>query len=593
MNICIVQMNVIPGKPDLNFETIKKEVKNAVANQSDLVVFPEMCLSGILVGNYFENASFLARCVDFGNQVVALSNSIDILFGNVAVEAGVGDCDRALLYNAAFYASGGALEPLVVCEKVIKCFLPKILLPCSRQFDERYYFSDMQELSYSLNQSLELLLTPYTTKKGIRIGLSIGEDILAAPMSECDLFINISSMPYEMGKQKERHTIFSGHAKRHKIPLIYVNAVGTQNNGKNIYAFEGGSSIYDPCGNLVFEESAFKSCTTTVGWQNKKVTVAKEQHESLSEMAKVRSALVYMIAENLRRFGIERVVIGASGGIDSAVCAALYTEALGADNVFLVSMPTCFNSSTTRQAAKDLATNLGTPYLEVPITESLGVFCKSLALLSFDGNKTPLKVEGINHENLQARTRSTIFLATIASVLNAAFTCNGNKSEVMVGYCTLYGDTSGIFCAIGDLWKTQVYELALEINREKVLIPLASIEVPASAELSELQNVDEGKGDPINYQYHDKLFSFWMERKAQYSLADSIAALVDGTLFEKLGVSELEFRLWFKTNEEAVNDMTYWWNRYKGIGVGKRVQMPPILSVSCRAFGFDLRESQI
>lgn len=532
MKIYVVQMDVIPGKPDLNFEAIKKEVKNAVANQSDLVVFPEMCLSGLLLGDYWESPSFLARCADYGNQVAALSNKIDILFGNLASKE-----------NTAFYASEG------------------VLLPYCRE-------------------------KPCTTKKGVRIGISIGENVLAAPMSECDLFVNISSSPYEMGKQKERHRIFAEHAKRHKTPLIYVNSVGTQNNGKNIYAFEGASSVYDAGGHLIFEQPAFKPCATIVEWQNKKLIVAKEQHKALSEIAKVRFALVYMIAENLKRFGIERVVIGASGGIDSAVCAALYTEALGADNVFLVNMPTRFNSNTTRQAAKDLATNLGTPYLEAPITETLDVFCKSLASLSFDRNEAALKVEGIHYENLQARTRGATFLATIASVLNAAFTCNGNKSEIMVGYCTLYGDTSGIFCALGDLWKTQVYELAHEINREKELIPLASINVPASAELSDAQNVDEGKGDPINYEYHDKLFSFWMERKNKHSLADAVAALVDESLFEKLGVSESSFRSWFKTNEEAINDMTYWWNRYKGIAVGKRIQMPPILCVSCRAFGF-------
>jgi NAD+ synthase (glutamine-hydrolysing) len=310
-------------------------------------------------------------------------------------------------------------------------------------------------------------------------------------------------------------------------------------------------------------------------------------------MAEVRKALVYMLSENLKRWGIERVVIGASGGIDSAVSAVLYTEALGADRVFLVNMPTRFNSKTTRNAAKDLADNLGCPYLEAPITDTIDVFCRGLSSLSFERSSASLKVEGIHYENLQARTRSATFLATIASVLNAAFTCNGNKSEVMTGYCTLYGDTCGIVCALGDLWKTQVYELAREMNKEREIIPETSILIPASAELSDAQNVDEGKGDPIVYAYHDKLFSFWMERWNRNSLEDSIEALKDGSLYEKLSISKDFFDSLFKSYEDAIADMKYWWERYKGIALAKRIQMPPVLCVACRAFGSDLRESQI
>jgi len=287
------------------------------------------------------------------------------------------------------------------------------------------------------------------------------------------------------------------------------------------------------------------------------------------------------------------VVIGASGGIDSAVSAVLYSEALGADRVFLVNMPTRFNSLTTRNAAKEIAENLGCPYLEAPITDTIDVFCRGLSSLSFERSSASLKVEGIHYENLQARTRSATFLATIASVLNAAFTCNGNKSEVMTGYCTLYGDTCGIVCALGDLWKTQVYELAREINKEGDIIPEASIRIPASAELSDAQNVDEGKGDPIIYPYHDKLFSFWMEHWNRNTLEDSIAALLDGSFFEKCSISKDFFDSLFKSNEDAIADMKYWWGRYKGIALAKRIQLPPVLCVSRRAFGFDLRESQI
>ena len=158
MKIYPVQMNIVPGKPELNFETLKKEVEKAVLNQCDLVVFPEMCLSGYLIGDLWEEHSFIDQCVEYGNRVANLSASIDILFGNVAREEIHGENGRPLLYNAAFYASNGYFEPLVQCNGVIKNFLPKTLLPCYREFDEPRYFFDLRRLAYSLNQPLETLL---------------------------------------------------------------------------------------------------------------------------------------------------------------------------------------------------------------------------------------------------------------------------------------------------------------------------------------------------------------------------------------------------------------------------------------------------
>lgn len=604
MNIFAVQMDVIPGRPDLNFKTIQKYIAEAKAQKADLVVFPEMCISGYLIGDLWEESSFVSECLSFNDKVTVLADGIDILFGSVARESVNGENGRPLLYNAAYYATQKQLQPLIQFENQVKYFLPKTLLPCYREFDEPRYFSDTRSLAVKWGTTLENILKPYCRSDGVQLGITICEDgwdanayahpfdILGKQMSGKDLFVNISCSPFTLGKTNARNRIFSLHAKKYGIPLLYLNCVGTQNNGKNIYAFEGDSGVYSQEGKSLFAFPTFEPFAAVLSFDNS-LTCPVASFRNLTPMAEVRKALVYMLKENLSRMGIRRVVIGASGGIDSAVSAVLYSEALGSENVFLVNMPTRFNSNTTKNAARDLADNLGCPYMVAPVTDVLESVCTSLSKDSFVRNNTPMIVEGIDYENLQARIRSGAFLATIASVVGAGFTCNGNKSEIFVGYCTLYGDTSGILCALGDLWKTQVYELAREINKEREIIPQASLDIPASAELSEAQNVDEGKGDPLIYSYHDKLFSYWMERWNRNALSDSIHALKAKTFCKDIDFLEDRFRSIFKDDSSAIADMELWWKRYKGIALAKRIQMPPILSVSRRAFGFDDRESQL
>ncbi len=606
MKILIAQMEVVPGNPEANFSTVKRFIEEGVRKNADLVVFPEMCVPGYLLADLWEEASFVERCVQINESIRVLSSEIDILFGSVAREDENGENGRPLLYNAAYYASKGAFRTLVHAGNVEKKFLPKTLLPSYREFEEPRYFSDLRKLAQTMGVPVSEILEPLEVG-GTRLGITICEDgwdslykirpfeILRQKMSSGDLLVNISCSPYTIGKDRARDRVFGAHALNAGIPLVYVNAVGSQNNGKNIYAFEGDSSVYDASGKSVFSLPIFEEHATLVSVESGKISVDEAEAPRKTGIAEVREALVYMIRKNLARFGIRKVVIGASGGIDSAVSAVLYAEALGSENVFLVNMPTRFNSRTTRNAAKDLAENLGCPYMVAPIEDVAKALCESLSKDSFEGNPVEMRVEGIHYENLQARLRSAAFLATIASVVGAGFTCNGNKSEITVGYCTLYGDTSGVLCALGDLWKTQVYELAREINAERTVIPQASIDIPASAELSDAQNVDEGKGDPIVYPYHDRLFAFWMERWQRNALIDSKTLLSKGfSLYcETLGVDEAFLRGKFHTDAEILADMERWWKRYRGIALAKRIQMPPILSVSRRAFGFDYRESQL
>jgi len=393
-------------------------------------------------------------------------------------------------------------------------------------------------------------------------------------------------------KEEDVDEFCSDFVKENKKAIVYMGAVGTENSGKNIYALDGGCRVYDKTGKVVYRMPQFRECEALLDITKGRVKfISGEKSVKPAEpVAVLHDALVYMIRENLKKFHIERMVIGASGGIDSAVSAVLYAEAIGPENVYLVNMPTRFNSDTTKNAARDLAKNLKTPYMVAPISDMLNAVCDSLGKCEFVRSDKKIKVEGLNYENLQARTRSASVLLTVASVLGAGVTCNGNKSEATAGYCTLYGDSCGVMCALGDLWKTQVYELARYINRKKEIIPKASIDIPASAELSEAMNVDEGKGDPIKYPYHDRLFAYWVDQN--HGLDETEKLLEKGTLCKEIGADPKYFKKLFKTKDEALEDMRAWHRRFRGLALAKRIQFPPILSVSGMAFGGEYRESQ-
>ena len=413
-----------------------------------------------------------------------------------------------------------------------------------------------------------------------------------------DVFINISSSPYTLIKDDKRHKMYSDIAKKYNKPLIYVNNVGIQNNGKTVYTFDGGSSAYDNNGNMICASNRYEERLYYIEMNLTKKEFPKAiKINEENEYKLIYDTIIYGIRKFTKLIGINKVVIGVSGGIDSALSSAVYVNAIGKDNVLLVNMPSRFNSNTTKNLAKTLAENLGCAYMVVPIQESVDFTIKQIETCKIikDGEESFFKVSSFIAENIQARDRSSRILSGLAASFGGVFTCNANKTETMVGYSTLYGDGAGFFAALADLWKYQIYELAKYINKnifKKEIIPEGSINIIPSAELSNAQAVDEGKGDPIKYDYHDYLFKTLIESWNRILPEDILQMYIDGILEEKIGCEKGIIKKYFKNDLEFIEDLEKWWRQYMGMAISKRIQAPPILAISRRAFGFGNRESQ-
>lgn len=248
-----------------------------------------------------------------------------------------------------------------------------------------------------------------------------------------------------------------------------------------------------------------------------------------------------------------------------------------------INLPTRYNCDATKEIAAKLAQNLGVRYEVCPIEQLVNDTADALSAINLQMDVQML-------ENVQARTRGAGILAAAAAAFGGAVVCNGNKSEFTVGYATMYGDATGYFAPIGDLWKCQVYELAKYVYDTTARIPIAALEIKPSAELSDAQSIEQGKGDPLCYAYHDYLFRSWVEWGEDIS--DTLTYYNDGRLAEVIGCGIEQLNDLFPTRKSFMDDLEHWWGLYKGLAVAKRLQAPPVLALSRRAFGADLPESQ-
>lgn len=616
MKTRLFQLNVVPGRPSENVQTMLEAIADAKACAIEVLVFPEMSVPGYLLGDEWERESFLAECEHCGHRIREAAKGITVIFGNVAIDrTRINEDGRVRKYNAVFVAENQAFvnHPTTGLDYFIK-----VLMPNYREFDDNRHFYDPRKLAYELQRPIEDLIQPVLSKHG-SLGCILCEDgwdddYNVSPVAElsrkgAQVLINLSSSPYTFDKNSKRNRVFGAHAKKFKLPLLYVNCCGLQDNGKTLYTFDGATCAYNTKGEMIGTTQTFKQSKLDLNLSlgaGVKTDVTLKETDACPVDYAIKpdgvshqfEAISYGIKHFMARIGLKKVVIGVSGGIDSALNAALYRQLLPADNLLLVSMPGPFTSNTTKQLARALADNLQCYFAEIPIQPSVEISEQQLKQARFEKAKhasKSLNVSDFVLENIQARDRSARVLAGVAAAFGGGFSCNANKTEMTVGYSTLYGDLGGFLASLADLWKAEIYQLASFLNQEvygKEVIPQGSIDIVPSAELSNKQNVDEGKGDPLHYPYHDLLFKSWVERWSRATPEDNLSWYLNNTLEAELGYKGRIEQL-FATPQEFIADLERWWTLYQGMAVAKRIQAPPVLAIKRRAFGFDHRESQL
>lgn len=605
------QFEIIPGHPDQNFARIMNIITAARQQNADILLLPEMCVPGYLIGDIWEQQSYLEDCEYYNRKIIEASQNMCIIFGSVATEPGkVNEDGRMRKYNVAYAALNGK----IIGGYLGRDYVIKTSLPNYREFDDDRYFYNLIKLCTEENLDVRQSLQPLSLNihgETIKLGLMLCEDgwtenySINVPQTLANngaqLLCNLSCSPYSLGKNHKRNRLFGSQAKTAGIPLIYCNNVGIQNNGKNIFTYDGCSSAYDKSGNIATSAEMYADTLleviydTTAGniLTTNKIAQLPEEADSIFK------ALRYGTEKFLHQCGIKKMTIGLSGGIDSAVTAAMYAHILGPENILLLNLPSQFNSDTTKNLAYRLAKNLGANYAIIPISHSYEHTVDQLSttpITNLDNEESfTLELSTLVKENIQARDRGARIIAAASAAFGGAFSCNSNKAETAVGYATFYGDIAGALAMLGDLWKHQVYGLGKYLNENiygREVIPEEIFTIRPSAELSDAQTVGKG-GDPLVYSYHDYLLRSFIERWHKATPADILRWYKEGSLASKIGCSDDIIKQTFATPAEFIADLERWWKLFAGFSVAKRIQAPPILAISKRSFGYDHRESQM
>jgi len=462
MRIGLAQINTIVGDLTGNSRLIEEAYKTLVAQGAELVVFPELVVSGYPPRDLLFKKRFVSDVEQATRVLAAKIGVIPAVIGYT--ESNTTGHGRPAFNSAAFCQQGKILVTARKC-----------LLPTYDVFDEDRYF--------------EPAAAPTVVEfGGRRIGITICEDIWTHAMistrrlyngiepvrqlatQRCDVMVNLSASPWNHGKGGVRHALVSDTARQIGCPVAYVNAIG----GNDELLFDGRSLVADAQGRVLGGLAAFREELRVIDTGASAAQLAPTFGQE--ELADIHDALVLGLRDYVHKTGFKKALLGLSGGIDSALTAVIAAEALGAKNVIGISLPSVISSQHSRDDAAAVAKSLGIEFHTLSIADVVAAGEKTLAPL-FAG-----RPRDIAEENIQARARGLLLMA-ISNKFGALLLTTGNKSELAVGYCTLYGDMCGGLAVISDVFKTQVYALSRWINRHKEIIPLSSIEKPPSAEL--------------------------------------------------------------------------------------------------------------
>jgi NAD+ synthase (glutamine-hydrolysing) len=543
MRVTIGQINTINGDYEGNVARILRAIERAKRDASDLIVFPEVTIQGYTSLDWFLDKDVVKTCLDPLKQIIDATAGLTAIVGTVRPND---QPNGRRLYNSAALISNGTLLG----------FADKTLLPEYDVFDDPRYFEPSQK---------RRLFDLGETKLGIAVCEDFWNDKTfwrqrlypndpAQELIEmgANLLVSINASPFNKGKMRVRCEMVSHRAKAAGLPMVFVNLIG----GNDGVIFDGASIISDRHGKIILQAPPFEEFVETVDLD---CGVADARCLPGDDIETVREALVLGIRDYANKNNFAKAVLGLSGGLDSAVVAALAAEALGADNVLAVMMPSPYSSRGSIDDSVDLSQRLGIKTVERPIGEAFHALRNELGLPEPAARSDSRAIE-LAVENLQSRLRGNI-LMTISNAEGRLLLSTGNKSELALGYCTLYGDTNGGLAVIGDVLKTEVYELARLYNRERELIPPSIINKRPSAELAPEQFDDQSLPP---YDKLDPILRLYFEQKA--APEEIIAAGHE---------SELVYDILNRVESPA--------NEFK------RRQLPPTLIISRNAIGIGRR----